>query len=91
MVKALSAVDARCIVVMKSRVPLVRVSWPEMDGCFFFFSFFFPRKSRDIAAPRPVTCTRGISDIAIDRLHVKCRHSRSLDVHFARTNAVKSD
>lgn len=90
MVKALSAVDARCIVVMKSRVPLVRVSWPEMDDCFFF-PLFFPRKSRDIAALRPVMCTRGVSDIATDRLHVKCRHSRSPDVHFARASAVKSD
>lgn len=48
MVKALSAVDARCIVVMKSRAPLVRVSRPEMDGYFYFF--FFPQKSRDGAA-----------------------------------------
>lgn len=86
MVKALSAVDARCIVVMKSRAPLVRVSRPEMDGYFFFFFFYKNRVTLLL-----VTCMCGVSDIVTDRLHVKCRHSRSRDVHFVGASVVKFD
>lgn len=85
MAKALSAANLRCIVAMKSRMPLVAcrgrkwmVVFPLLLSVFFFFS----RKLRGVAVPRPVTCTR-VSDIA-HRVHVKCRDPRSLDMHFAR-------
>lgn len=86
MVKALLAVDARCIVVMKSRVPLVRVSRPEMDGCFFFPPI---RKSRDVVAPRAVTCTLRFWY----RWPTACKMPPfSFSVHFTvRASTVKSD
>lgn len=57
----------------------------------FLLFFFFTRKSRDVTAPRPVTCTLHAAFLYRYRrptacVYIKCRHSR-----FERTNAVKSD